>query len=163
MDEEITPAIMTPAPATAAATVPAPATAPPPVWSVRAYGERLGDYQMVSGWSEERGKGPLREQLLPPHGIIVEHHGEAVAASWLYLCYGIGVGFWEGLMAKPGISVATAREACRHSVGAVKAIAKANNTGLIKAYVKPRLAAQAFAMGFRADGQDYTSIITTTD
>lgn len=131
-------------------------------WKVREYGSQLGDYQMVSGWSEERGKGRLMENTLPPHGIIVECDGQAVAASWIYLCYGIGVGFWEGLITRPGLSLASARTACGHCVGALKAVARANDVGLIKAYTHSGLAAEAVKHGFRVSGSHFVSIIVTT-
>jgi hypothetical protein len=131
-------------------------------WRVREYGSQLGDYQMVSGWSEERGKGRLMENTLPPHGIIVECDGQAVAASWIYLCYGIGVGFWEGLITRPGLSLASARTACGHCVGALKAVARANDVGLIKAYCRPGLARQAGSFGFHEINTGYTGLISTT-
>jgi hypothetical protein len=131
------------------------------VWSVRGYGEKVGDYQMVCGWSEERGMGMLLENTLPPTGIIVEADSEAVAASWLYLCYGIGVGFWEGLIARPGLSLKMARAACGHCVGALKAIAAANDTGLIKTYAKGALAWEAERHGFIRADEGLISLFTT--
>jgi hypothetical protein len=131
------------------------------VWSVRGYGEKVGDYQMVSGWMEERGMGRLLENLLPPTGVVVECDGEAVAASWLYLCYGIGVGFWEGLIAKPGVTLGMARLACGHCLGALKAVAKANDTGIIKTYAKGALAMQAQCHGFIRADEGLVSLFTT--
>lgn len=130
-------------------------------WVVRGYGEKVGDYQMVSSWMEGRGMGRLLENLLPPTGVVVECDGEAVAASWLYLCYGIGVGFWEGLVARPGISLEMARAACGHCLGALKAIAKANDTGLIKTYAKGALTVEAQRHGFVRADEGLVSLFTT--
>jgi hypothetical protein len=132
------------------------------IWTVRAYGEKVGDYQLVSSWIEARGLGRLQENFLPPTGIIVEMNNKPVAASWLYLCYGIGVAFWEGLYTCPGLSLSTARAACLHCLGALKAIAKTNDVGVIKAYTKRALAAQAKKHGFHTMDEGFTSILTTT-
>ncbi|QIF01924.1 hypothetical protein [Roseimicrobium sp. ORNL1] len=129
-------------------------------WVVRSYGEKVGDYQMVAGWMEGRGMGRLLENLLPPMGIVVECDGEAVAASWIYLCYGIGVGFWEGLITKPGLSPAMGLAACRHCLGALKAIAVANDVSVIKAYAKGTLARQAEKHGFVKLDEGLSSLIT---
>lgn len=132
------------------------------MWSVRGYGEKVGDYQMVSGWKEVRGMGMLMENVLPPTGVIVEMDGEAVAASWLYLCYGIGVGFWEGLITKPGLSLGVARAAWVHCYGAIRKLAAANDTGVIKIYTKGPLTCEAMKHGFTEMGDGYTALIAFT-
>jgi hypothetical protein len=131
-------------------------------WRVRPYGEGIGDYQTVSGWKEQRGLGILCENALPPDGVIVEMNGEPVAASWLYLCHGIGVAFWEGLVTRPGLSLRQSREACAHCVGLLKTIARANDVGLIKTYTTDAIAQEAMKLGFMATGSGLISLITKT-
>lgn len=131
-------------------------------WVVRGYGEKVGDYQMVSGWMEGRGMGMLLENLLPPTGIVLECDGEAVGAAWLYLCYGIGVAFWEGLVARPGLSMKEMREMLRHCTGALRAIAAENDVGVIKVYAQGVLADEGVKCGLVRTGENYVSLITTT-
>lgn len=132
------------------------------VWKVRPYGEAVGDYQTVSGWQEQRGLGKLLENTLPPTGIIVEMDGEPVAASWLYLCYGIGVAFWEGMISRPGLSLSQARASCGHCLGALREIARANDIGAIKAYAGATLTHEAQKHGFAVTGHSLFSLITPT-
>ena len=132
------------------------------IWKVRPYGEAVGDYQMVSGWKQDRGLGILMENTLPPDGVIVEMDGQPVMAAWLYLCYGIGVSFLEGLITRPGLSLSTAREALKHCIGILKAIASENNIGIIKGYVSPPVARESVSAGFVIGTEPMTPIFITT-
>ncbi len=90
------------------------------------YGERLGDYQLISGWWQARHGSPLMETLLPPLGIIVERSGAPLGALWCYECIGIGVCFLEYPVTRPGMALVEARAVMSLAIEACIAAAKAH-------------------------------------
>lgn len=113
----------------------------PPLFLVREYGTKSGDWQMVSEWwvahTSERS---LVETFLPPVGIIVERDGEPVAAVWCHLSAGIGVAMLESPVTKPGMSMAESSEAMDTGIRAIEAICRTHNYGLLVANTLPGIA-----------------------
>ena len=48
-------------------------------WSVRPYGEVIGDYQLVSAWRDAHGVPVLQETIIPPLSVFAVLGGEPVA------------------------------------------------------------------------------------
>jgi len=130
-------------------------------WRVRAYGEGLGDFQLIEGWMKAHGQSGFMEAKTPPTGVIVECDGEPVAAAWVYLSYGIGVGIIETLVTAPALSLSASFDAVGHAVESLKVIAKANDCGFLMGFTTPALARCASKRhGFTETNFNLTQIVS---
>lgn len=131
-----------------------------PQFQVRIYGEKLGDYQLVSGWWEARHGEPLPETILPPLGVMVERDGEPVAALWCYESFGVGVAFLEMPVTRPGLSVGASVAALSLAVDACVLTAKAHakrdggDVCLFKCYTLPGIGRILPRFGFVSSGRE---------
>lgn len=131
--------------------------------TVREYGTRSGDYQMVDGWLRERGEF-FAETVLPPLGVVVEQNGDAVAAMWCYESFGIGVAFLEFPCTRPGISPGLAWRALAWAEQAIVSILRARGEHkLVRAFAKPRHAKAMKRLGYEATGTGFTSVMRRID
>ena len=139
--------------------------APPAALQVRLYGEKIGDYQLVSAWWQARHHEPLAETILPPLGVIVEQAGEPVAALWCYECFGIGVAFLEHPVTRPNMGLSSAKAALRLAVEACVTVAKGHgDVSLFKCYTIPGLAHVLPRLGFqRCTSEPMTGFILRRD
>jgi len=109
--------------------------------TIRQYGEGVGDFQMVSGWLKGHDEEDrFTEVFLPPVGVIVEDAGEPVAVCWMYLAAGIGVGFIEWPITRPGLGLKRAKAALGAAFGALELIAKQHDYSLLVATTSKPLA-----------------------
>ena len=98
----------------------------------RDYGTEIGDYQLVKGWVEAHsGDSVFAETLLPPVGVIVERGGEPVGACWVYLSAGIGVGFLEWPVTKPGLGLGESLQIMGFALGVLESIARGHDYGAL--------------------------------
>ena len=102
--------------------------------TVRSYGEGIGDFQLVESWVNAHAREAVfAETTIPPVGVIVESDGEPVAACWLYLSAGIGVGFLEMPVTRPGTKLEDAVTFLGHALAALEEIARSHNYGVLMA------------------------------
>ena len=135
-----------------------------PALQARLYGEKLGDYQVVSGWWEARRGQPLPEVLLPPIGVIVEGDGVPVAALWCYQSVGIGVCFLEFLCTPPQLCPKSARRAIKMAVDACVMIAKAQGDyAYFRCIAEPLLAREVAKLGFAVEAEGFTQLAFRQD
>lgn len=134
-----------------------------PLFQIRQYGEKLGDYQMIDGWRRAHGHGQFIETLLPPIGVIAELDGVALSACWLHLSAGIGVGILEHLSTAPGLSPMQASTAIGHCLEALKQIAKEHDYGALIGFTHAAIARYACNHhGFTQGNTGLVQIITPT-
>lgn len=135
-----------------------------PALQVRMYGEKVGDYQVVSGWWEARHGVPLAEVLLPPVGVIVEDHLGPRAALWCYECFGIGVCFLEFAVTKPRTNRLLATQAlCMAVEGCVRVAKTRGDFSYFRCITHPSLAPSIEAMGFMLADGDYKQLTLRRD
>ena len=116
----------------------------------RQYGIKTGDFQLVESWAKGHGSEFI-ETVLPPLGIIVERGGAPVAAIWCYLSVGIGVGFIEWPVTKPGQSLRQSREAILFGIDAIMTAGRANDYGLFRLCTMPGAARVLERAGWARD------------
>jgi hypothetical protein len=133
-----------------------------PLYQVREYGSKVGDYQLVAEWRKAHG-AEFPETLLPPSGVIVERDGEPVAAAWMYMAVGIGVAFLDFISTAPGMTPGQSSEAIGHALAVLKRIAKDNNYGVLIGYTFPAIARCAEAHGFSTVADRVVQVVSTTD
>lgn len=127
------------------------------VWTVRPYGEAVGDYQMITEWQKVHGRSALPETVIPPLALIAMLDGEPMAFACCYQSHGIGVAFLEWLTTRPGLSPATAREALGHVIGSIKECTK-DTHGLLIGYCAPVIAREAEKLGFALVGKGVSAV-----
>jgi hypothetical protein len=131
-----------------------------PLYQVRRYGEKLGDYQMVDAWMRDHGRGAFQENLMPALGLFVtcqEPGGasaEDLAVGWLYLDNSIGVCHLDHFVTRPGLTVAQAYVAMQVLVECMLEEARTLNYGRVNVFTPPAIARFLRRMGFaqRAEG-----------
>lgn len=123
------------------------------VWRVRAFGEKVGDYQMIVEWQAGHGRPAVPETILPPLALIAERDGVEVAFAALYQSYGIGVAFLEWITTRPGTSLADMRTGVCHIIGAMEACTRGTH-GLILGHCEAGLAREARVAGFSVTGRE---------
>jgi hypothetical protein len=138
---------------------------PAPHLSIRIYGEKMGDYQVVNEWWQARHGEPLAETILPPLGVIVQMGDEPLAALWCYECFGVGVAFLEHPITRPGMSLAQAKAVLRYAVEGCVAVAKSHGDfSLFKCYTIPGIAHVLPRLGFqRCTSEPMTGFIMRRD
>ncbi|RBP37009.1 hypothetical protein DES53_115150 [Roseimicrobium gellanilyticum] len=133
------------------------------VWRAREYGEKVGDYQMISEWREGHNVGPLPETVIPPLALVCERDGEPMAFACCYQSYGIGVCFLEWLITRPGLNLAEARLALEHVIRAIAACTK-DTHALMFGYCVPALAREAKRnLGFKGHDVPHYKLFTRID
>jgi hypothetical protein len=133
------------------------------VWRVRRFGEKVGDFQMVTGWRDGHGVPVLPETIIPPLALISECDGEAMAFAVCYQSYGIGVCFLEWLTTRPGIPLKDARVALEHVIRALAECTKETH-GLMFGYCVPALAREAKRLlNFMAYDMPHIKLATRID
>lgn len=132
------------------------------VWSVRPYGEGIGDYQMISEWRRVHKAPELPETIIPPLAIIAECDGEPIAFACCYQSYGIGVCFLEWLTTRPGLRALQAREALAHVIGGIEACTK-DTHGLMFGYAPGQIARESSRFGFKVSSAPHMQVIKRID
>jgi hypothetical protein len=117
--------------------------------TTRQYGTEAGDYQMVAAWySEHTGGQQFPEVCLPPHGVVASVDGEAMAALWVYLSYGIGVAHIHWAIGKPGQSIWVLSAAFKAAIQWIEDVCRAHNCYLIFSTVRQDIAKPLSRVGF---------------
>ncbi len=135
-----------------------------PALQARLYGEKLGDYQAVSGWWEARHGEPLAETILPPLGVIIEDDQGPCAALWCYECFGVGVCFLEFAISRPNLSVIAAMESFKMAVEGCIRVAKLHGDfSYFRCIAEPSLARQIKRAGFTVEATGFTQLALRKD
>lgn len=72
-------------------------------------GVEPGDVDLAEQWWEARHPGsPLPAALLPPLGVVIEDTVGPAGMLWCYESFGVGVGFLEFPVTRPGLSMRAA-------------------------------------------------------
>jgi hypothetical protein len=133
------------------------------VLRARAYG-RKGDYQMVADWWAVHRDGDMFvETILPPTGVIIELNGEPVGALWCYQALGIGVGFVEFPVTRPGLSMREAGVVLATAVDAIAAIVKPDGYNLLRCSTMPAIASRLERLGWRVEAKGRTNLMRRID
>jgi hypothetical protein len=132
------------------------------VWTIRPYGEAVGDYQMISEWRKAHKVPELPETIIPPLAVIAEMDGEPIAFAVCYQSCGIGVCFLEWLTTRPGLTATLAREALRHVIGGIEACTK-DTHGLMFGYAPGQIAREAKRFGFDVNSIPHMQVIKRID
>jgi len=130
------------------------------LWQVREY-DPARDAAMVKAWARFHGT-EFREELLPPVGIVAACDGKPMIASWMHLCYGVGIAIVDRIYTATGIQRKEARAAFLKCMDALRTIAREHNNGLLMAYAPPALAAFAKRNGWRMGHRHLVQILTPT-
>ena len=135
-----------------------------PALQARLYGEKLGDYQVVSGWWEDRHGEPLAETILPPLGVIIEDGQGPCAALWCYECFGVGVCFLEFPISRPKLSFGSAMQAFEMAVEGCIRVAKLHGDfSIFQGYTLPAIARALRSIGFVSGETGWTKIMLRRD
>jgi hypothetical protein len=114
-----------------------------PVWWARDFRKECPDEMaMIGEWWNAHGH-PFRAfspALLPPLGLVIEQHGEPIAALWCHLSMGCGVCFLDYPVTRPGLSRATAADAFRRLVNAISIVVRGYDYGMMVANANPACA-----------------------
>ena len=125
-----------------------------------------GDFPLVNEWWITHKKGGFAVALLPPLGVMVEDESGPVGALWCYEPAGVGVGFLEFPVTRPGCSAAKAKTVMAYALATIMGLAgkfydppgeynvfRACTTGPIARFLR--------RLGFHPDGETVNLIYTT--
>lgn len=129
--------------------------------TIRLYGAKSGDYQLVNEWWNHHRQEDLPETILPPNGVIVESDGNPACAVWLHLSLGIGVAFLENPVTRPGLTQREAVKCFAVAMGGLREIAKVHDYGLFIAHAEPgiaRVLQRAYGFKMASTAQKVTMI-----
>jgi hypothetical protein len=112
------------------------------------------DCAMVSEWAEDHRRTPFAKELLPPLGVVVERDGEPVAALWCYMSVGVGIGFLEWPVTKPGLSMRESKAAMKFAVEAIIEAARVHDYHLFRVFTLPGIARVLRSEGWHSEGPD---------
>ncbi len=129
-------------------------------WSVREY-DAANDSAMVREWARAHGT-EFVEALLSPVGVVACRDGVPQAVAWMYLCVGVGVGYIDRVFTAGGLALGEARAALMQCVEALRAVARAHDTGVLYSFVPPALAKNAAGQGLITGHQDLVQLIILT-
>lgn len=105
--------------------------------------------ELVHGWAVAHGREDgLLTDLLPPDGIVVYEDDEPIAACWLYLACGVGVGWIDHFHTRPKMKPSEAQVAIEFMVSAFRDIAAANDYGTIYTHTHLAIARRAVKSGW---------------
>jgi|GEM_PF-2997651 len=128
-------------------------------FTARLYGQKTGDYQLVSGWWRARHGGALTETILPPLGVIVEDEKGPLAALWCYQTVGIGVCILEFAITRPNSSFKQSRKGLLMAAEACIQIAKAQGDySYFRAITTPAMARCMARLGFEVEGGSFVQM-----
>ena len=68
------------------------------------------DIPLLEQWWGQRHSDPFPLALLPPLGVVIEDDAGPAGMLWCYECFGVGVGFLEFPVTRPGLSLRQAGE-----------------------------------------------------
>lgn len=132
--------------------------------TIRKYGTKAGDFQMVSDWRKAHDYPVIPETILPALGVVAESDGAARAAAWLYQDNSVGVCFLNWLVTAPGLSPAQARAALRTCIDFLTLRARELEYGFCIAYAAhPALIREARAFGFVEGARGVTELAKRID
>ena len=131
-------------------------------WTVRPYGEGLGDYQRLCAWREAHEVPALQETIIPPLSVFAVLDGEPVAFASCYQSYGIGVCFLDWLTTRPGLDAAHAREALRHVINGIAECTKATHA-LMMGHCTQLIAREAGKLGFVIGNENHLRVLKRID
>ena len=118
-------------------------------FTARLYGEKLGDYQLVSSWWRRHNADDLPETMLPPVGVIVEECGTPLGALWCYESFGIGVCFLEWPCTAPGLGPSKSLAVMKEAIDACIVAAKAHGSfSVFRCSTLPAIARLLPKLGF---------------
>lgn len=81
------------------------------------------DYQMVHKWRQDHASIEIEPAALPPLGVVVCDGAGPMAALWCYEPAGIGCGFLELPVSRPGLTLSEATAAFQRAVTALMELA----------------------------------------
>ncbi len=121
-------------------------------FTVRPYAKT--DWETVSKWwNGHDSKRVLLQEALPPAGVMVENEHGPLVALWVHLSAGVGVAFLENPVSKPLQDHVIIEEAFSVAIGAIEAICREHDYGLIIANTLPAIARwMNRQMGFEESG-----------
>ena len=134
-----------------------------PLYQIRRYGEKPGDFQLMNEWWWAHGQGQLPKAMLPPDGFILECDGEPQCAGWLYLSAGIGVAFFEWVVSKPGLGLKKSKRAFCHLIDFIRMHARECNYGVVWCNTLPSIARMARGTGFVVAPQEKVTMLMNTN
>ena len=130
--------------------------------TLRAYGLKTGDYQIVSAWWRARHGRAFPENLIPPLGVMAERGGEPVAVLWAYQPAGIGVAFLEYAVTAPGQSFKASREALGRALLGVETILRKDGYSVARCFCQPAMARALRAFGFHGENGNLVKVFQPT-
>lgn len=120
--------------------------------TLRHYGTKVGDYQMVGSWYSARHEKPWNETLVPPLGVICEYRGTAVLAVFSVQALGIGMAIMDSVISKPLVHTRVLWEAFRLALKGTEKVLSDEGYGLLRCFPdSPVLARLARRFGFKGD------------
>lgn len=104
--------------------------------------------ELVSAWWRSHRGTALQVNMLPPAGVVaVDGHGPC-AALWLHLSVGVGVGFLENPVSRPGMRLRESKAAFLLLVEALEAVALTHDYGVMIVHTPPAIARTLAGIGF---------------
>lgn len=132
--------------------------------TARLYGEKPGDWQVVSSWWEGRGNHIFAETVLPPLGVLVEKAGEPIAAAWCYESFGIGVAFLEFPCTKPGLSPFVSAAALAKAEATIASVLQQRGRHkLLIGHTRPHIAAAMQRIGYVKAAENLVTVMRRID
>lgn len=107
------------------------------------------DAATLEEWHRVHERAPWLPQFLPPLGVVVEDEdGKLLGACWLHLSVGLGLGFLESPVSRPGLSLSEAAAVFRFALGALVTAARVHNYNVLVAHTLPGIARFLKSCGF---------------
>ncbi len=120
--------------------------------------EPEADYPLLCEWWRARGKNPPMRELLPKLGVVAHRDGEDAAMGFVFMDNSSPVCFFEVPTARPGLSLADAREAFAAVIGFLKLHTAQLGYVVMYGYTLPALAREARRLGFQKQREGMTMI-----
>lgn len=86
---------------------------------------------LVAAWWRHHRGTVLQVAMLPPAGVVAVDDAGPCAALWLHLSVGIGVGFLENPVARPGMRLADSRKAFLLMMECLEDVALTHDYGVL--------------------------------
>jgi hypothetical protein len=122
------------------------------------------DYTVISEWWPAHGWPKIDSWMLPASGVVIEDDkGTPLAASWLYMSNSNGVSMMEWTVTNPKNGALTSFRALGHLLEAIKAMAVANDYGVMLTTSKnPALIRLYEKHGFTKTDEGVTHLLAIT-
>lgn len=111
------------------------------------------DYPMLKSWWEGHGADPMHHTMIPPSSCVVLLDGQPAAFGAVFLCNSNHVGFFHGMVTRPGLTVKEAKTSLQHLQHGLDIIMRTSGHTLLLGTVRPgAMVRGAMMMGFTPDG-----------